>query len=165
MAVKQVENNVYAKKPSKLNNLVKGAIVDLKLSIPVLSQYTVGDYFSNQKETAENLLKVQDGKEAGALKKIIKGAVKQIVFTLPVIGTYKIGKAKVQHDLLKNQIEAQKCNSIYAGKPAGILKTYFKGLGEKIKFTIPVYSTYYAGKIANESKNMLKDSQVINAKK
>lgn len=164
MVVKPVENNGYTKKPSKLNNLVTGTLVDLKLSVPVLSQHTVGDFFSNQKETAQNLLNVQDGKENGALKKVVDGAVKQFVFTLPVIGTYKIGKAKVNHDILKYDVDAHKYNATYAEKKPGVIKTYFKGLIEKMKFTIPVYNTYYAGKIANESKNTLKDSQIINAK-
>lgn len=164
MAVKSVDNSVYSKKPSKLNNLVTGALVDLKLSIPVLSQHTVGDYYSKQTEIAQNLLGMQDGKEAGPIKKIVKGFTSQIVFSLPIIGTYKLGKAKVNHENLKNTVIADKYNSIYNAKKKGVFKTYMQGLAEKLKFTIPVYNTYYAGKIANESKNMLKDSQVINAK-
>ena len=165
MQVNKAENNIYTKKPSKLNNLATGFIADLKLGVPVLSQYAVGDFYSKQKETAQNLAKVQDGKEDGTIKKIAKGFVTQLVYTIPVIGTYKIGKDKNNHDMLKNAVEAQKYDSTFAPKKSNPIKTYFKGLGEKIKLLIPVYSIYYAGKVVNETKNMYKDSQAINAKK
>ena len=163
MQVKNAENNVYTKKPSKLNNLVKGAVIDLKLLVPVLSQYTMGDYYSKQTEIAQNLTGLQDGKKAGTLKKIVSGAVKQFVYTLPILGTYQVGKAKVNHENLKNVIEADKKNAPLPPKKKGIFKTYFKGLAEKFKLCIPVYGTYYAGKISNETNNMLKDSKIIKA--
>lgn len=164
MQVNKAENSIYTKKSSKLNNLVTGAIADLKLGVPVLSQYATGDFYSKRTETAQNLAGVQDGKEAGALRKIGKGFVNQLIYTIPVIGTYKIGKDKVNHDFMKNTVEAQKYDSTYAYKKTNPIKTYFKGLGEKIKLLIPIYSIYYAGKMVNETNNMYKDSQILNAK-
>ncbi len=165
MKVNKAENNGYTKKPSKLKNLVNGAIVDIKLSVPVISQHATGDYFSKQKEIAENLAGVQDGKEAGVIKNIGKGAVKQVVYTIPVVGTYKLGQAKANHETLKGVIDAEKNNTKFSPKKHGLIRTYLKGLDEKAKLCIPVYSMYYKGKMANEAENMLKDSETINSKK
>ena len=164
MQVNKAENNVYTKKPSILKNIVSGAIVDLKLSVPVLSQYAMGDYFSKQTEIEQNLTGTQDGKEDGAIKNIANGAVKQLVYTIPVLGTYKVGQAKINHENLKDSIDAYKKDIDYSQKKKGAIRTYLTGLEEKAKLVTPVYGFYYAGKISNEIDNMLKDSQAINAK-
>jgi hypothetical protein len=64
---------------------------------------------------------------------------------------------------IPNVIEEDKKNAPLPPKKKGIFKTYFKGLAEKFKLCIPVYGTYYAGKISNETNNMLKDSKIIKA--
>ena len=108
MAVGYVQSGLYTQKPSGLKNFGEGVLTNIKYTVPVLSGHTVGDYFSKQNETVENLTGTQDGKEAGFFKKTINGAWKKFVYALPIIGTYQLGKNKVQHENLKNQIEAAK---------------------------------------------------------
>ena len=165
MAVGYVQSGLYTQKPSGLKNFGEGVLTNIKYTVPVLSEHTVGDYFSKQNETVENLTGTQDGKEAGFFKKTINGAWKKFVYALPIIGTYQLGKNKIQHENLKNQIEAAKNGTTYEPQKAGVFKTLFKGIGEKIKNVIPFYGTYYRGKMMNENENMYKDSQIIAAQK
>lgn len=154
--------NFTTQEASKLKNYGKGLITNFKLATPVLSEYATGDYFSKLNETTENLSDTQDGKEDGVFKKTLKGAWKQFVLSLPIIGTYQLGKTKEHHDNAKGRIDSIKNGTEFHTQHSGVFKTYIKGLGEKIKHSIPFYGTYYRGKIANEVNNMYQDSKVIN---
>ena len=65
MAINGVQSSLYTQKPSGLKNIGEGIVTDLKLTVPVLSGNTVGDYFSKKEETVQNIMGTQDGKEAG----------------------------------------------------------------------------------------------------
>lgn len=161
MAVNFSQGNLYTQKPTGWQNFGEGVLTNIKVSVPILSGHTVGDYFSNQQETKENLTGTQDGKEAGFIKKTANGFWKKFVYTLPIIGTYQLGKNKIEHENLKNQIEAAKNGEEYTPEKKGFFKTLFTGVGEKIKNVIPFYGTYYRGRMMNENENMYKDSQII----
>ena len=163
MTVSYVSGSEYTQQSTGLQNMGKGVVTDLKLCVPLLRSNTVGDYFSKQEETAENLNGTQDGQEDGFFKKTAKGFIKQIVYALPVIGTYQMGKDKIEHENLKEQIEAEKNGTTYEESDTGVIKTFFTGLGEKIKNIIPIYGTYYRGKMMSENENMYEDSQIIAA--
>ena len=163
MAISGVQSSMYTQKPSGLKNFGEGVLTNLKLTVPVLGDYTVGDYFSKREETMQNLSGTQDGKEDGFFKKTFKGLWKSFVYALPIIGTYQLGKNKIGHENVKNLVEAEKNGTTYELKDNGGFKAYFTGLGEKIKNIIPFYGTYYRGKMMNESENMYKDSQIIAA--
>ena len=163
MTVNQVSSSAYTQQSTGLKNMGKGVSTNIKLFVPILSSHTVGDYFSRQKETAENLNGTQDGEKDGFLRKTVKGFGRKLLYALPIIGTYQLGKNKIKHENLKEQIEAKKNDTTYKENDAGVIKTYFIGCGEKIKNLIPVYGTYYKGKMMNENENMYKDSQIIAA--
>ena len=132
MTVSFAQNDLFTQKPSGWKNMGEGILTDIKVTVPILSGHTVGDYFSKQEETKENLTGTQDGKEDGFIKKTANGFWKKLVYALPIIGTYQLGKNKIEHDNLKNQIEAAKNGEEYVPEEAGFFKTLFKGLGEKI---------------------------------
>ena len=165
MAINGVQSSLYTQKPSGLKNIGEGIVTDLKLTVPVLSGNTIGDYFSKKEETVQNIMGTQDGKEAGFIKKTINGAWKKILYALPIIGTYQLGKNKIAHENVKNLVEAEKNGTTYELKDNGGLKAFFTGVGEKTKNVIPFYGTYYRGKMMNEMENMYKDSQIIAAQK
>ena len=161
MTIGYVQSGIFTEKPSGLKNMGEGILTDIKYTVPVLSGHTVGDYFSKQNETVENLVGAQDGKEDGFFKKTLNGAWKKFVYALPIIGTYQLGKNKIAHENLKNRIEAAKNGTSFEPETAGGLKAFFTGVGEKIKNIIPFYGTYYRGKMMNENENMYKDSQIL----
>ena len=165
MAINGVQSGIYAQKPSSMKNFGEGIITDLKLTVPVLSGNTVGDYFSKQDETIENIIGTQDGKEDGFIKKTLKGSLKELVYAIPIIGTYQLGKNKIAHENVKNLVEAEKNGTTYTPKKAGGFNAFFTGIGETIKNLIPFYGTYYRGKMMNEMGNAYKDSQIIAAQR
>ena len=163
MAIGSVQSSMFTQKPSGLKNLGEGVLTDLKFTVPLLGSHTVGDYFSKREETMQNICGTQDGQEDGVVKKTVNGFLKSLLYALPIIGTYQLGKNKIGHENVKNLIEAEKNGTTYELKDNGGFKAYFTGLGEKIKNIIPIYGTYYRGKMMNEAENMYKDSQIIAA--
>lgn len=140
----------------------KGILTNLKLSTPVLSEYTTGDYYSKMNEVKQNLSNTQDGKEDNKFQKTIKGLGKQIVLTLPIIGTYVLGKTKNDHENAIAQLDANKNGVEFVAKESGVVKTFVTGICERVKHEIPFYGTYYRGQIANEVNNLYKETQAVN---
>ena len=50
---------------------------------------------------------------------------------------------------------------VQTDEQTGVFKTYFKGLGERIKHFIPIYGTYYRGKLVSETIGMEKAIEEI----
>ncbi|MBQ8635543.1 hypothetical protein IJ425_05265 [bacterium] len=166
-------NPQYSQKPGFFKCVGKGITRTLKCVVPVWGRSEIGDEFVKQNQINENIKDIktfgkydsENDKKTPLFKRYASGfAASSLV--APIIGTYATGLHKVQHEQLKDEIEALKVGEkpLPAKKP-GVFKTYFIGLWEKVKRTLPVAHAYVTGKYAIEIDNMKNDLAVINSSK
>ncbi len=153
---------------SGIKKFGKGLGFEIKSVIPVLGEYTIGNIDLKHDNLKEDVVLLSKGKDAKCEKEkagesFLTGLMYAIKAYVPFYGTYAIGQDKIEHEKLKKDITAlqEGAELVQTDKQAGVFKTYFKGLGERIKHLIPIYSTYYRGKLVSETIGMEKAVEEI----
>lgn len=157
-------------KPTFFRCIGKGIKRDLKLLVPVWGVCVQGDDFVKQNQVNENLKDLKtfgmydsaNDEKASLSKRFLSGFAKGVVH-LPIIGSFAMGKYKIQHEQLKDDIDAMKFGvKTEPAKKKGAIKTYFIGVTERLKRSIPIIRAYTFGKNIIEIENMQKDLSQIN---
>lgn len=157
-----------SQKQGVLKSFGKGILFSIGQLVPFLGSHIFGNMAYNQQEAAEIVEDLKDGDvdnkitKKGAGSKIFKGICDITLYSIPFIGTYLSGKHKYEREnLAQDIIDVKDGKQIENHSKKGVIKTYFKGVLERIKVAIPFYGTYYLGKEAAKMENLNTDAKNI----